>query len=429
MRILWQLCVLLILLNVHKLFGQEFEITYGKPGFELSKEGIDTTDITKIKSLIDGESRYMSLLASVFLAERGISDIAPKIKERYRQEMKDPLPPFDYLIALYLLKDSEAPRYLSEFVDTILTRHRRGQHADPSQMYSALEMMYNLGDYSRFPLIDSLSQNLETILWKPGHVQVVVAFGKRPEYRARVFELLKKFLTYPDRSIRINTVIGLRQFLDISETRTLLRGVALNDTDGTIINEAIKYLYVIYKDPEVINLCEQIAKTTRDFSVFGDAVDWLYMVIATPPALKALQRIRDARTEEEYLKLVTTWITAFRPRTPPDTVPVSVMLDTLVSFKHQVAALGWLGDKNFVKELDNHLDNAKRHLTRRDSLNTAQQVRLFQEKVHREHERTKQKQQRGVPRDPRFVTIEAWKFLYHHAGYILERLPRERKPK
>ncbi len=73
--------------------------------------------------------------------------------------------------------------------------------------------------------------------------------------------------------------------------------------------------------------------------------------------------------------------------------PLFVLLDTLISYKHQVFALGWLGDKNFVNELEHHLDNAKRHLTRSDSLNTAQQVRLFQEKVHREHERTEQKQQ------------------------------------
>ncbi|MGH2568527.1 MAG: hypothetical protein ACRDGA_09325, partial [Bacteroidota bacterium] len=267
---------------------------------------------------------------------------------------------------------------------------------------------------------------LETIPWKPGHVQLVVAFGKRPEYRARVYELMKQFLTYPDRSIRINTVIGLRQFLDIPETRTLLRSIALNDDDDVIKDEAIKYLHVIYKDPKVIKICEQIAKTTTDLTVFKDATSWLWLVIATPPALKALQQIRDARTESEFQEWASRRVSQFRPRPPADTVSVSVMLDTLVSFKRQVAALGWLADKNFVNELDNHLDNAKRHLARRDSLNTAQQVQLFQEKVNREHERTKQKQEQGVPRDPRFVTIEGWKFLYHHAQYILDRLPKRR---
>ncbi|MGH2567078.1 MAG: hypothetical protein ACRDGA_01980, partial [Bacteroidota bacterium] len=157
--------VFMFVTNFADIRGQEFNIIYVKPGLRLSEEGIDTTNIDLLKSLIDGEDRYQSLKASVFLAERGMVDIAPKVKTRYGQEINDPLTPFDYLVALYLLKDPEAPRYLSDFVDTILARQKRGEHIHTSEMYTALEMMYNLGDYSRFPLIDSLSQSLETIPW------------------------------------------------------------------------------------------------------------------------------------------------------------------------------------------------------------------------------------------------------------------------
>ncbi|MBF8297340.1 MAG: hypothetical protein HW389_3885 [Bacteroidetes bacterium] len=40
---------------------------------------------------------------------------------------------------------------------------------------------------------------------------------------------------------------------------------------------------------------------------------------------------------------------------------VQASMDTLISVKHRSFNLGWLADANFVKELDNGLDNAKKH--------------------------------------------------------------------
>jgi hypothetical protein len=157
----------------------------------------------------------------------------------------------------------------------------------------------------------------------------------------------------------------------------------------------------------------------------GSIADTLLFRYGSPEDYRQVQRYVQFEQDSVNKRIANRAVQRFKPPAPPPTTAVSVLLDTLISYKHQVAALGWLGDKNFVRELDNHLDNAKRHLARRDSLNTAQQIRLFQDKINREHERTKQKQEQGVPRDPRFVTIEGWKFLYHYPQYILDRLPKE----
>jgi len=218
----------------------------------------------------------------------------------------------------------------------------------------------------------------------------------------------------------------------------------LLDVYGTEMFPEIVYMFVNDPDPDGINrfeafrllcvldyphlnsllrgrLSQEPAEAYR-----ADFVDTLLIRFGTPSDYEFVRQYQTTEPEPVIRSTIARAITRFKPPVPPATTPVAVLLDTLVSFKHQVAALGWLGDKNFVNELDNHLENAKRHLARRDSLNTAQQVWLFQDKVNREHERSKQKQEQGVPRDPRFVTIEGWKFLYHYAQYILDRLPKRR---
>jgi hypothetical protein len=98
------------------------------------------------------------------------------------------------------------------------------------------------------------------------------------------------------------------------------------------------------------------------------------------------------------------------------------LLDTLIALKHQAYAAGHLGDQNFVKELDNGLENARKHLARSDSVNCRKLLEDFQSKVKREYER---KEGKG---SKRFVTQEAYLQLYFNAGYIVDRLPDRGKP-
>ena len=106
---------------------------------------------------------------------------------------------------------------------------------------------------------------------------------------------------------------------------------------------------------------------------------------------------------------------------------VLASVDTMISVKHRSFDLGWLADANFLKELDNGLDNAKKHLAKKDSVNAYKEVQTFQDKVNKEYEKTVDNQKKGKPRDKRFVTVEGWKFLYYNAQYIMDRLPSGKK--
>ncbi|MFH0988576.1 MAG: IPT/TIG domain-containing protein [bacterium] len=101
---------------------------------------------------------------------------------------------------------------------------------------------------------------------------------------------------------------------------------------------------------------------------------------------------------------------------------VSVLLDTLIAAKHRCAANGPLGDKNFVNELDNGLENAKKHLVRNDSVNCAKELTQVKEKLLTEYKKT--------PANPkRFLTKEGYDILIPVIDYVLRQLPSANKVK
>ncbi|MBI2428480.1 MAG: hypothetical protein HYV29_06730 [Ignavibacteriales bacterium] len=110
-------------------------------------------------------------------------------------------------------------------------------------------------------------------------------------------------------------------------------------------------------------------------------------------------------------------------------MPVATLIDSLIALTNQCSLQKFLGDSNFVKELTNHLDNAKKHLAKQDSVNCSKEVEKFQDKVNKEYEKTVDNEKKNKPRDKRFVTVEGWKFLYYNAQYIIDRLPGKEKKK
>ncbi len=110
------------------------------------------------------------------------------------------------------------------------------------------------------------------------------------------------------------------------------------------------------------------------------------------------------------------WIVSrFIPVPLPSNTSVLASLDTLISFKTQVASYGWVGDNAFVTELSNYLTNARSAFIAGDSTTCARQIFAFQSKVDEEY-------RDSLDGDTRTITLEGWKFLHYHSQYILERL-------
>ena len=106
----------------------------------------------------------------------------------------------------------------------------------------------------------------------------------------------------------------------------------------------------------------------------------------------------------------------YAPVIPDSTKPTNDLLDNLYNYVDSVSYYHWLGDLTFSNELKNILITAKTNLQNGDSLACRVQVKTFQDLVDNVYKDS-------LNTDPRFVTIEGWKFLYWNAQYILDRLP------
>jgi len=434
--ILVLLALVVIVSPPQDLVAQEIPVIFVNPGEELAANGIDTTDISSIRALFDRSASPMSPYAALFLAQGGYVDIGAKIGERVAQILGSESPfailslP-SYLTALYLLRDVQTIPLLQTSLDTLLARRERGVHRGVTEINDVLTMMVNLGDYSRFSVVKDLLRAPDQFR-HPGIVRIVAAYASSQELRPLVYAEVKGLLTHPDKVFRFSAVRELGKFKNHPETQGALRQVALSDRDYTVREEAIVSLFAIYRDFDyVLRACEDIAVDPSDSVSFRWSVNWIQYV-NLPNALMTLMRIREKLPEGYRREYVSREIESYEPPRPllaSQELTLAASLDSLISQKHQTFALGWLGDKNFVKELDDGLENARKHLAKGDSVNTYKEVQKVQEKIQKEYDRTQENEKKNKPRDKRFVTTEGYKFLYFNAKYILDRLPGEKTKK
>ena len=115
-------------------------------------------------------------------------------------------------------------------------------------------------------------------------------------------------------------------------------------------------------------------------------------------------------------KMKEFFLLAFVPVPPDSAKPTLDLLDNLNNYVDSVSNYTWLGDLLFKIELQSTLQSAKTSLQSGDSLACRADVKTFQDSVDFVYKDS-------LNLDPRFVTLEGWKFLYWNAQYILDRLP------
>jgi hypothetical protein len=115
-------------------------------------------------------------------------------------------------------------------------------------------------------------------------------------------------------------------------------------------------------------------------------------------------------------------------------------IDTLVSYKHRAADLGWLKGRRdddcdederpedgVVRNLDKRLEKAIRELVRRDSVAAREELQKFVKKLDRLRKRSTESERRKR-RDRVVITAEGYELLKTNTEYLIDHLP-ERKRK
>ncbi len=106
----------------------------------------------------------------------------------------------------------------------------------------------------------------------------------------------------------------------------------------------------------------------------------------------------------------------FEPIPPKNLSTILEYLNYTISLCDTLKENLWIGDINFVNNLKSFLQSSKVNLNNVDSLNCAKSIKEFQDSVDYVFKDS-------LNSDPRFITLDGWKFLYYNAQNILDRLP------
>lgn len=286
--------------------------------------------------------------------------------------------------------------------------------------------LFKLGDYSTVKYVfEGLRQREETSAFDYGFILLKDVAKNVPQYADSVKTILVNIIrnsTFDGKRSRAKDdlveLFGKDAFPELVH-------LVKNDNDGGIRMMSLDYLFTLKYPALRTLLLDRLFN--ESFELYKqDIAESLLVKFGSVEDYTIVKNFVASTPERTIQLLLGDVLKEFKPPVPPLSTPVLVMLDSLISYKHQVAALGWLGDEHFVKELDNDLENAQKHLAKGDSVNTSKEVEKFQEKVNKEYERTIDNEKKNKPRDKRFVTEEGYKFLSYNAKYIIDRLPKKK---
>jgi hypothetical protein len=106
----------------------------------------------------------------------------------------------------------------------------------------------------------------------------------------------------------------------------------------------------------------------------------------------------------------------FKPIIPDSTSNIETMIDTLNSYTSNSLNYNWLRENGYKNQLLENLQAARNHIIASDSLNCYKQIKSFQTSIQQVYSDS-------AGSYPKYVSKDAYKFLYYYPKYILERLP------
>uniref|UniRef100_A0A832G1G7 IPT/TIG domain-containing protein n=1 Tax=Ignavibacterium album TaxID=591197 RepID=A0A832G1G7_9BACT len=188
-----------------------------------------------------------------------------------------------------------------------------------------------------------------------------------------------------------------------------------SDQDPIVRSSALELLFE-NNDPGLNQLIKDRLLTDPEPTLRYKFATTLLDSFGTPSDYRAVLEYHAEETNEVNKTLLYYDLNTFKPPKLDTLISITTVLDTLFSYSNQCFYYAWLGDLTFSNELKSILTTAKANLQNGDSLACAVQVKAFQDLVDNVYKDS-------LNTDPRFVTIEGWKFLYWNAQYILDRLP------
>jgi len=419
--------------------NSRIQIDYAK---WLSESGVDTTSIDSIKASLNGKDLIVGSYAASYFADRNMTEYIPDIRLRFYSANNFSIAGFEFLYALYKLNASDIRLLLNNYVDSVyaqyILKNRDIKLLEEGNKYStvylgrSIGMLCALGDYSKFNVLVDFTENENPLFGDVNDLKKFIGKLDQTLDNKLYSILLNNAIQNRTYYNRVGAIEGLEFYTNKVETFSTLLSIAINDSSDEAREAAEDILLKKYhQHREVFDLEVSRLYTNNNGQGGLDGQGAALARLLTFNYPEILSVLKDAVQHVTFLvakdrDLAKDCYDYYEPPRPDSIVTVTSMIDSLSSLVNQVAKLNWLSNANFAKEINNKLDNAKKHLLKKDSVNCYKEVKEFQKKVNEVYEETIEKEKKHEKREKKFVTVEGWKFLYYNAQYIMDRLPHKK---
>jgi len=282
----------------------------------------------------------------------------------------------------------------------------------------ATEILFEHGDYSTaqyiFDYINSNRENLKHYVFFIRRSLKLILMNVPSFAEQAKTELIYMAQNNSWDEMRWLALLDLNNVLS-SEMNYLNVDRLINDEEsGNRISALVELFENNYPELDELIIERLYADTSRYVRIV--LADTLLKAFGTPGHYTLVKNYLEVEQNQIARSNIELSLELFWPKPP---LSLNTLLDYLnysYSLCDTLPIYSWLGDNNFSNELKNILTTAKTNLQNGDSLACRVQVKTFQDLVDNVYKDS-------LNLDPRFVTIEGWKFLYWNAQYILDRLP------
>ena len=362
---------------------------------------------------IDSTSYSIRLDAIMKIYDYGIVEAVPKLEANiFKQEQDIAILFLRYIVAVHPEKTIELAH---RFIDSV-GYLRKGIETTNEYKTKATYYLFNKGDYSTTPIVFETIEEKKPDISSGAFVLLQDVIDNVPEYELNAKEELRRImLNFNDNYYAPMALITLTDKYGDELIPELVNIIHSNSTG--------QMKFIAYDELEERNYPEMEAITKYLFLNEKDyKTEWINNLITkytTPANYKFLQENYQSILSPEWLPAYQEYFQQTKlsnPLYPPSFNNLFEQFDYFKNLCDSLVEYSWLGDLTFSNELKNILTTAKTNLQSGDSLACRVQVKAFQDLVDNVYKDS-------LNSDPRFVTIEGWKFLYWNAQYILDRLP------
>jgi hypothetical protein len=320
---------------------------------------------------------------------------------------------------LYALREFNSPRAY-EFAKGYLDSLKTYQGIDTTDIYIdksyAITILFDNNDFSYSNYILSLLCCKES-QYKTALSLLYYIINFDPVNSQRAMELLIGAAQNAESPAVRSSALFYYNFIKGKEALPLLINSYLNDKDASVRGRLLKpYLFKDYISPEIETALRTKIQQEDNPANRREAAFVLLRNYNNPINYKIVSELEKVEIDPFTKRFLKGNIIYYSARRPSKTLGVTSLIDSLFSYTDQIYVYNWLRDEEYKNNLLENLQIARNFISTSDSLNCFKQIKSFQTSIQQVYSDS-------AGSYPKYVSKDAYKFLYYYPKYILERLP------